>query len=137
MSVVCLLTPRWSNRVAAQSDSSVLDKDIRVVDFDELKYPPLARASRIEGIVVVRVTLDDTGGVKDAEAISGRDLLIQDCLTNARKWRFQPNSQKAAVIIYRFEMPGVSCKSVPSLFMFRPRNFVTIIGCDPPVETTH
>jgi TonB family protein len=134
ISMVCLLTP-FLSRLAAQRNQSVFDKDIRIVDFEEMKYPPLARAARIQGIVVIRVTLDDTGGVKDAEAISGAELLVRDCLTNAKQWRFQPNPQKTAVIIYHFKMPGGLCKSVPGIFMFRGPNLATIIGCDVSVET--
>jgi TonB family protein len=135
VSILCLLTPSWFTRVAAQRNQSVVDKDSRVVDFEELRYPPLARAARIQGIVVIRVTLDDTGGVKDAEAISGAELLVSDCLTNVKKWRFQPNLQKTAVIVYHFKMPGVSCKSVGSFFMLQGPNFATIVGCEVPVET--
>jgi hypothetical protein len=85
----------------------------------------------------MQVTLDDGGAVKDAEAISGAELLVRECLTNAKKWHFQPNSEKTAVIVYHFELPGGECKSVSGLFMFRGPNLATVIGCDVPVETTH
>jgi len=122
-------------RVFASPNQVILDKDIKVLAFDEMKYPPLARAARIQGIVVVRVSLDDAGSVKDAEAVSGAELLVRECLTNAKKWKFRPTPQKTAVIIYQFKMPGGECKSVSGLFMFRGPNFATIIGCDVPVET--
>ena len=134
--ILNLLTVCLVGAIAAQGNPTVTDKDIKVVDFEELKYPPIARAARIQGTVVIRVTLDDTGGVKDAEAISGAELLVRDCLTNVKKWRFRPNPQKTAVIIYQFKMPGGECKSVSSLFMFRGPNLATIIGCEVPVETT-
>ena len=125
------------NAAADHHVQTVLDKDIHVIDFEEMKYPPIARAARIQGIVVIQVTLDDGGAVKDAEAISGAELLVRECLTNAKKWHFQPNSEKTAVIVYHFELPGGECKSVSGLFMFRGPNLATVIGCDVPVETTH
>jgi|SRR5581483_6130749 len=100
-----------------------------------MKYPPLARAARIQGTVVVRVILEDAGTVKEAEPISGAELLIPDCLTNVKKWRFRPNPRKTAVIVYEFRMPGGECNSVSGLFMFRGPNLATIIGCDVPVQT--
>ncbi len=46
------------------------------------------------------MTLDDQGKVVQAVALSGNDLLLPDCLVNAKKWRFKPNSMRAAVIVY-------------------------------------
>ena len=114
----------------------VPDKDIRVIDFEELQYPLMARAARIQGVVVIRVKLDRNGNVTGSEAISGAELLARVCLENAKKWRFQPNPEGAAVIIYHFSMPGGICKSASSLFIFSAPNIATIIGCDVPVSTT-
>ena len=136
VSTAALLFHGGLGSALAQSNPTIPEKDIRVVNFEELRYAPLARAARIQGIVVVQVTLDDAGKVKDAEAISGPALLVKDCLTNAKQWRFEPNSEKKAVIIYRFEMPGGLCKSSTSFFMFRGPNLASIIGCDVSVETT-
>lgn len=134
--MLMLLTISLTHPIAAQNRQSATDRDVRVIDFEELKYPPLARAARIQGIVVVRVSLDDKGGVRDAEVVSGVDLLSRDCLANVHKWRFQPNAQKTAVVIYSFTMPGGECRSVSGLFMFKGPNLATIIGCDVPVDTT-
>ena len=122
---------------AAQDSEIVKDKDISVIEFEEIGYPPLARIARVQGVVVVRVKLDKDGNVEDAKAISGSDLLIPACLTNAKKWRFLPNPEKAAVVIYNFTMPGAACASqnVRS-FSFLHANLVTVIGCEEPVETS-
>ena len=87
-------------------------------------------SQRIQGVVVVRVRLDDAGGVTDAVALSGADALVRDCLENVKKWRFEPNAQKSAVVIYKFGMPGGECKSAPSMFMLERPNFAKVIGCD-------
>jgi TonB family protein len=53
-------------------------------------YPPLAKAARISGVVVVEVTVDEEGNVISALAISGHPLLKDASLTAARGWKFQP-----------------------------------------------
>jgi TonB family protein len=121
--------------VRAQQTETVSDSDIKVAEFAELPYPQIARTARLGGVVVIRVKLDDEGRVTDAVAISGLEIFVRDCLTNAKKWRFQPNSRKAAVIVYNFAMPGGLCKSASSFFMFRSSNIAMITGCDETVQT--
>ena len=50
--------------------------------------PPLARAARITGSVVVEVTIDEAGTVIAARAISGHPLLKDAAVSAARQWRF-------------------------------------------------
>ena len=71
-------------------------------------------------------------------ALSGHDKLIPDCLANAKKWRFQPNAQHAAVIVYNFRMPYAACKSetLVSFSMLQAPNFVTVKACSVPVNPT-
>jgi TonB family protein len=51
-------------------------------------YPPIARAARAMGAVVVAVTVNDAGDVTMAEMASGHPLLKETCLRAARRWRF-------------------------------------------------
>lgn len=120
--------------VQAEQGATVKDKDMRIVASEDLKYPPFARSARIQGVVVVRAKLDNDGRVVDAEAISGHELLIPDSLTNTKKWRFQPNAHRAAIIVYNFRMPGGGCNSPTSFSLVQAPNFVTITGCDVPLE---
>ena len=119
---------------SAQDDSTVYDKEIRVVHFEELKYPTLAKVAHIEGVVVIRVVLDDRGNVVKATAISGKEPLIPDCITNAKKWKFEPNARKMAVIVYSFTLPTADCGSVGSFFMLQGANLATITACPPTVQ---
>ena len=132
--LVGLLVISSFNHLSAQDDTTVSDKDMRVVHFEELNYPTFARAAHIEGVVVVRVILDDQGNVVKALAISGNEYLIRDCIPNAKKWKFQPNSRKMAIIVYNFVLPAGACGSVTSLFMLQGPNFATITSCPAPVE---
>src|SRR5690242_9242815 len=53
-------------------------------------YPPLAKAARVAGAVVVEVTVDEEGNVTAARAISGHPLLKSAAVTAARGWQFTP-----------------------------------------------
>ncbi|HEX8089695.1 MAG TPA: TonB family protein [Blastocatellia bacterium] len=51
-------------------------------------YPPLAKAARVSGAVVVEVTVDEEGTVNAARAISGHPLLKDAAVAAAREWKF-------------------------------------------------
>jgi TonB family protein len=132
---VTLLIISPFNRLMAQQEGTVNDEEVRIVDWEELKYPPNARLARVQGVVVVRVTLDDGGRVVGAVAISGNKGLIPDCLANSKKWRFEPNSKKTAVIVYQFRIENGFCHDYGSShFVIRPPNFASITNCDRPAQ---
>lgn len=111
-------------------DQRVGNEGAIVTSFEEMSYPHLARLANIEGVVVVRVILDDDGKVVSASAITGHDLLVRQALPNASKWRFLPNSSKAAVIIYEFRFADGTCGDTRSqLFVFREPNVASVIAC--------
>ncbi|HEX8352214.1 MAG TPA: cytochrome c oxidase assembly factor Coa1 family protein [Pyrinomonadaceae bacterium] len=56
----------------------------------EPSYPALAKAARASGVVTVRVTVDETGRVASAEAVSGHPLLRDAAVQAARATRFSP-----------------------------------------------
>jgi TonB family protein len=53
-------------------------------------YPPMAKAARAFGTVNVQVTVDETGKVVSASAVSGHPLLQQAAVAAARQARFAP-----------------------------------------------
>jgi TonB family protein len=53
------------------------------------RYPSVARARGIEGIVVMRVLVDKEGRVKSADVLSGDPLLTQAALEAVRQWRYK------------------------------------------------
>ena len=56
----------------------------------EPAYPPLAKAARISGSVVVEVTADEEGNVISVRSISGHPLLKDAAVNAARGWKFAP-----------------------------------------------
>jgi TonB family protein len=126
--MICGATSSYMLAQQSQHDETIKNEDIYVASLTEMIYPPSARLARKEGIVVVRVKFDADGKVASAEAISGPKDLITDSLSNAKKWRFHPNSAKSAVIIYEFRIDGLC--SAGSHFIFREPNIATITGCN-------
>jgi TonB family protein len=55
-------------------------------------YPPLAKAARVSGAVVVEVTVDEEGDVLSARALSGHPLLKESAAAAARGWKFTPTT---------------------------------------------
>ena len=132
--LILLMVP-WSYGRTQGPDETVKDESIKVLDFEELRYPLPARLSHVQGVVVVKLKLNDSGDVVDAIALSGAKDLIPESLANAKKWRFRPSSQKAAVIVYRFTIESGLCHgAAPSNFMFYPPNFASVTSCESVAE---
>ncbi|MFN6962770.1 MAG: energy transducer TonB [Pyrinomonadaceae bacterium] len=74
-------------------------------------YPPAARAVRAEGTVVVQITVDETGSVISAEAVSGHPLLRPAAVESARGAKFSPTLitgppiKVTGVLVYNFVAP--------------------------------
>jgi protein TonB len=53
-------------------------------------YPPVAKAVHASGAVTVQVTVDESGNVVEASAVSGHPLLRQAAVAAARQAKFSP-----------------------------------------------
>jgi TonB family protein len=125
--ILTISTSGW-----AQQSGTVDDKSIRVLSFEELKYPALGLTARIQGIVVVQAKLDDEGRVTDVVALSGNEILVPSTLANVKRWRFQPNKQRAVVVVFNFTLePGCYKRD---RFKLEGRNLAIITGHASPVE---
>lgn len=56
------------------------------------KYPPRARAARMQGVTEVRVFVDEKGRVTRAElaSTSGHEILDDEAIKTVKRWRFSP-----------------------------------------------
>ncbi len=131
MVVILLVGLAWLSKAQAQGRKDATSDDIFVTSFERMKYPPIARKARIQGRVVVRVELNETGRVVSASAVSGEPLLTPDALSNARKWRFHPNADKVALVVYDFRLRSqcVQYKSA-SRFAFKEPNMGLVTDCE-------
>jgi periplasmic protein TonB len=53
-------------------------------------YPDIARAAKIEGIVILEATIDERGVVTDARVLRSVPTLDQAALTALKQWRYTP-----------------------------------------------
>lgn len=121
--------------MSSAADTTIYDKEVRVVSFEDLSYPAIAHSANIQGVVVLRVTLDDQGKVLEAFPVSGAEPLISSVVANAKKWRFEPNPKRAAILVYDFRIEGTcrdNTESGQSLYHWP--NFTTIRACGKLVE---
>jgi len=53
-------------------------------------YPPIAKAARVSGTVVLDATISKTGAVENLRVLSGHPLLQQAALDAVKTWRYKP-----------------------------------------------
>jgi TonB family protein len=76
-----------------QSTSDVVDEGVingKALSLPRPDYPATARSARASGVVQVLVTVDETGKVIAARAITGHPLLRDGAESAARRARFSP-----------------------------------------------
>ncbi len=56
----------------------------------EPPYPPLARAARIQGEVVLSAIINTNGEITNLQLISGHPMLVPAALTAVKQWRYKP-----------------------------------------------
>jgi protein TonB len=54
------------------------------------QYPQIARASRVQGIVIIEATIDSRGNVESTVVLRSIPLLDQAALDAVRQWKFTP-----------------------------------------------
>jgi TonB family protein len=86
------------SRLNAQKDeasesvapAAVPSSEVEVVSGEQAVYPPIARAARISGDVVLKVTISTLGTPLNLRVVSGPPMLTQSALAAVRSWRFKP-----------------------------------------------
>jgi periplasmic protein TonB len=53
-------------------------------------YPPLARAARIQGEVVLAATISKTGAIENLQILRGHPMLVTAAIDAVRQWRYHP-----------------------------------------------
>lgn len=56
----------------------------------EPSYPPLARAARIQGSVVLAAVISKAGTIDNLRLISGHPMLVQAAIDAVSQWRYRP-----------------------------------------------
>ncbi|MGC2621534.1 MAG: energy transducer TonB [Acidobacteriaceae bacterium] len=63
-----------------------------------LAYPAIAAAARIQGTVVVQITVDSSGNVVETKVISGPPMLQQAALDCVKQWKYRPFEKDGAAV---------------------------------------
>jgi TonB family protein len=85
-------------------------KEWGVLQKVQAHYPPLALKYRVQGYVVVRVTVDENGVPIKVQPVRGSDLLMPECLRVLALWRFEPpgkyglSAPVSFPVVYKFEI---------------------------------
>jgi protein TonB len=53
-------------------------------------YPPIAKAARVQGTVVLQATISKAGTIENLKVVSGPAMLQQAALDAVRTWRYKP-----------------------------------------------
>jgi periplasmic protein TonB len=53
-------------------------------------YPPIAKAARVEGTVVLQATISKTGSIQNLRVISGPAMLQPAAVNAVKSWRYKP-----------------------------------------------
>jgi protein TonB len=53
-------------------------------------YPPIAKAARVSGTVVLQATISKSGTIENLRVMSGPAMLQQAALEAVRQWRYRP-----------------------------------------------
>jgi len=56
----------------------------------EPAYPPLARAARVQGDVVLSAVIDVNGQITNLQLVSGHPMLVPAALAAVKEWRYKP-----------------------------------------------
>ena len=53
-------------------------------------YPPIAKAARVSGTVILQATISKTGSIQNLQVVSGPAMLQQAAMDAVRTWRYRP-----------------------------------------------
>ena len=69
------------------------------------EYPELARMSELEGVVLVRIGVNEFGDVVEATVMQGIEGLNQAAIEAVYQWRFRPAKQRDVAVPVRIVVP--------------------------------
>jgi protein TonB len=56
----------------------------------EPTYPPLARAARVQGDVILTAVISVNGEIENLQLVSGHPMLVPAAITAVKQWRYKP-----------------------------------------------
>jgi TonB family protein len=110
--LVLLLTIRCTAQTASPNSSSTNNRDA-ISDSTQIEptravkaiYPSDAVPQKLQGQVVIKVRISETGGVEKSEIISGDPVLARAAIEAANQWKFKPFIQNGKAIKIATRIP--------------------------------
>ena len=112
--------------------------ELGAVHLEPIGYPPLARQTRISGIVVLQVSVGANGTVEHVEIVKGHPLLRQAPADNVGKWKFAPQSGEPRTFELKCEFAMRefgALSSNPRLFIVAEPLHLRILAIPPILNT--
>jgi len=88
----------WQKYQSGAVDTDALfagHPDLKMVHFESILYPPLARQTRISGTVIAHVSVTSDGHVSEAKATKGHPLLVGAVEQPIKNWVFVPGVERS------------------------------------------
>jgi protein TonB len=54
------------------------------------KYPNIALAARVQGVVILNAVISKTGAIENLETVSGHPMLVPAAVDAVKQWRYRP-----------------------------------------------
>jgi Zn-dependent M28 family amino/carboxypeptidase len=86
----------WQKYQSGDIDTDALfagHPELKIVHFESILYPPLARQTRISGTVIAHVGVAGDGKVSNAKA-EGNPLLVKSVEDLVKRWTFVPGAER-------------------------------------------
>lgn len=100
-------------------------------------YPPLARATKVQGVVHLKVVTDGTR-VITAHAEDGNRLLATASEENARTWQFSKHEPTSFTVTYRYRLDASADPNNPTVTLRFPTEvdvaIAPLVLSDPPAD---
>lgn len=130
--VLVLSIPIRSILTFAQSQSESTREGPTVIAAVAPVFPPIARAARAKGEVVVEVKVNSQGEVEESKALSGHALLRKVFEAAAKKWKFADVKAPSKMALLTFSFGYVDSKSDPEyMIVFLPPYKIEMIWNPP------
>jgi TonB family protein len=100
----------WHSARPQYRTQELVDRLRRIEDFGPARalpplsgdtrheYPPIARAVRIQGLVILEILIDVDGHVRGARVLRSIPLLDEAALACVRQWEFKPSLVNGASV---------------------------------------
>lgn len=117
-----VLTIQFAVAQTTNVPQNISESDARqhLIQHTEPIYPPIARAAQVQGDVVIRVTISESGQVASEKVLSGPPMLQRTALDAVKSWQFTPfqvngvPTQVAATITIPFGLPKRTVEPTPA-----------------------